>query len=181
MMVWRPAGGLSLAELLVSLAVLGLVLAGLFGILHSGVKAYGWGVGRVEAQQAARVALERMARELREAGYDPRGAGIQPVVAAAPSLVTFQRDLNGNGVVDPTRERVTFLVRAGESVLRRDAGGGAQPIIENVRRFGLTYFDSAGAPTTDPARVRSVLIRLEVGLAGPVAVMETQVSVRNNR
>src|SRR6266536_3622113 len=152
MMVWRPAGGLSLAELLVSLAVLGLVLAGLFGILHSGVKAYGWGVGRVEAQQAARVALERMARELREAGYDPRGAGIQPVVAAAPALVTFQRDLNGNGVVDPTRERVTFLVRAGESVLRRDA-----------------------------ARVRSVLIRLEVGLAGPVAVMETQVSVRNNR
>ncbi len=181
MMVWRPAGGLSLAELLVSLAVLGLVLAGLFGILHSGVKAYGWGVGRVEAQQAARVALERMARELREAGYDPRGAGIQPVVAATPALVTFQRDLNGNGVVDPTRERVTFLVRAGESVLRRDAGGGAQPIIENVRRFGLTYFDSAGAPTTDPARVRSVLIRLEVGLAGPVAVMETQVSVRNNR
>jgi len=181
MMVWRPAGGLSLAELLVSLAVLGLVLAGLFGILHSGVKAYGWGVGRVEAQQAARVALERMARELREAGYDPRGAGIQPVVAAAPALVTFQRDLNGNGVVDPTRERVTFLVRAGESVLRRDAGGGAQPIIENVRRFGLTYFDSAGAPTTDPARVRSVLIRVEVGLAGPVAVMETQVSVRNNR
>ncbi|PYO57824.1 MAG: hypothetical protein DMD83_07175 [Candidatus Rokuibacteriota bacterium] len=181
MMVWRPAGGLSLAELLVSLAVLGLVLAGLFGILHSGVKAYGWGVARVESQQAARVALERMARELREAGYDPRGAGIQPVVAAAPALVTFQRDLNGNGVVDPTRERVTFLLRAGESVLRRDAGGGAQPIIENVRRFGLTYFDSAGAPTTAPARVRSVLIRVEVGLAGPVAVMETQVSVRNNR
>ncbi len=181
MMVWRPAGGLSLAELLVSLAVLGLVLAGLFAILHSGLKAYGWGVGRVEAQQAARVALERMARELREAGYDPRGAGIQPIVAAAPALVTFQRDLNGNGVVDPTRERVTFLLRAGESVLRRDAGGGAQPIIEGVRRFGLTYFDSAGAPTTDPSRVRSVLIRVEVGLAGPVAVMETQVSVRNNR
>src|SRR2546426_516501 len=102
MMVWRPAGGLSLAELLVSLAVLGLVLAGLFALLHSGLQAYG-------------------------------------------------------------------------------GGGGAQPIIEGVRRFGLTYFDSAGAPTTDPSRVRSVLIRVEVGLAGPVAVMETQVSVRNNR
>ena len=179
MMVWRPAGGLSLAELLVSLAVLGLVLAGLFAILHSGLKAYGWGVGRVEAQQAARVALERMARELREAGYDPRGAGIQPVVAAAPALVTFQRDLNGNGVVDPTRERVTFLLRAGESVLRRDAGGGAQPIIDGVRRFDLTYFDRARAPTTDPSRVDSVRIQLEVGLTGPVAAMETQVSVRN--
>src|SRR6266849_3626258 len=117
MIVWRHATGLSLAELLVSLAVLGLVLAGIFGILHVSLKAHGSGAGRVEAQQAARVALERMVRELREAGYDPRGAGIQPVVAAAPALVTFQRDLNGNGVVDPTHERVTFLLRAGESVL----------------------------------------------------------------
>src|SRR6266852_3982305 len=115
MIVWRHATGLSLAELLVSLAVLGLV-----------------------------------------------GAGIQPVVAAAPALVTFQRDLNGNGVVDPTHERVTFLLRAGESVLRRDAGGGAQPIIDGVRRFDLTYFDRARAPTTDPSRVDSVRIQLEV-------------------
>src|SRR5207247_10559429 len=102
MMVWRPAGGLTLAELLVSLAVLGLVLAGLFTILHSGLKAYGWGVGRVEAQQAARVALERMARELREAGYDPRGAGIPPVGAAAPARVTLPRDPTGHGAVGPT-------------------------------------------------------------------------------
>ncbi len=181
MSAWRPAGGFSLAELLVSVAVLGLVLAGVFGILHSGLKAYGWGAARVQAQQSARVALERMAKELREAGYDPAGAGIQPVVVAAPALVTFQRDLNGNGVVDPTRERVTFLLRPGETVLRRDAGGGAQPIIEGVRRFSLTYFDRAGAPTTDPSRVASVRIQLGVGLAGPGAVMEAQASVRNHR
>ncbi len=68
MSVWRGADGVSLAELLVSLAVLGLVLAGGFGILHGALKAYGWGVERLEAQQAARTALERMAGELREAG-----------------------------------------------------------------------------------------------------------------
>ena len=74
-----------------------------------------------------RYALERMASELREAGYDPTAAGIAPVVVAEPTRVEFLRDMNGNGVIDPTRERVTYVLRAGESILRRDAGGGAQP------------------------------------------------------
>ena len=181
MRAWRSAEGVSLAELLIALAILGLVLACVFGALHDALTAYRWGAGRVEAQQSARVALERMAAELREAGYDPRGEGIQPIVVAAPALVTFQRDLNGNGVIDPTHERVTFVLRSGETTLRRDAGGGAQPIIDGVRRFRLTYFDRAGLPVTDPARVVSVRIHLEVGLTGPVAAMQTDVSIRNHR
>ena len=181
MRAWRSAAGVSLVELLISLAVFAPVLACVFGVLHGALTAYRWGAGRVEAQQSARVALERMAAEVREAGYDPRGAGIQPIVVAAPALVTFQRDLNGNGVVDPTRERVTFLLRSEETTLRRYAGGGAQPIIDGVRRFRLSYFDRAGLPVTDPARVASVRIHLEVGLTGPVAAMQTDVSVRNRR
>jgi hypothetical protein len=118
---------------------------------------------------------------LREAGYDPTGAGIAPIVTAAADRVTFQRDLNKNGVVDATSERVTFLLRAGESVLRRDAGAGAQPIAQGVRRLTLTYFDRAGVPTTDSARVASIRISLDVGLVGPRSLMETQVSLRNAR
>jgi type IV pilus assembly protein PilW len=177
----RPSDGFSLAELLVSLAVLGLLLAGTFGILHGGLRAYDWGSARVEAQQSARAALERMVTELREAGYDPMGAGIEPITVATPDGVTFQRDLNGNGVVDPTRERVTFVLRPGESVLRRDAGGGAQPLIEGVRRLRLTYFDRAGAPTTDASRVAAVRIHIEVGATGPTSIMETEVTIRNYR
>jgi type IV pilus assembly protein PilW len=173
--------GFSLAELLVSLAVLGLLLAGTFSILNGSLQAVGWGSARLAAQQSARVALDRMVKELRGAGYDPTSAGIAPIVAAAPTLVSFQNDLNGNGVVDPTRERVTYLLRPGESILRRDAGGCAQPIIEGVRRLVLTYFDRAGAPTTDPARVTLIRISVEVGLDGPKSIMETSVSVRNQR
>ena len=106
MAAWRLAHGFSLPELLVSLAVLGFLLAGIFGLLHGGIGAYSLGAARVEGQQAARVALERMVKELREAGYDPTGAGIAPIVTAAPDRVTFQRDLNKNGVVDATSERV---------------------------------------------------------------------------
>lgn len=179
MATWRLAPGYSLVELLVGTAVLGIVMAGVLGLLRSGVGAYGYGAARVEAQQSARVALARMERELREAGYDPHAAGIAPIVAAGPSLVTFQRDLDGNGVVNATRERVTFVLRQGETVLRRDAGSGGQPLIEGVRRFALTYFDPAGQPTTDPARVAAIRMHLEVGLTGPAAVMDAEVSLRN--
>ena len=104
---------------------------------------------------------------------------IAPVVLAEPTRVVFQRDLNGNGVVDPTRERVTYLLRPGETILRRDAGGGAQPVVEGVRGFRLTYLDRAGTPATDPAAVTAVRIRLEIGGDGAGVVMETQATLRN--
>lgn len=173
-----PAG-YSLVDLLVALAVGGGLMASTLTLLHLGLRAWVWGAARVEAQQSARYALERMAGELREAGYDPTVAGIAPVVLAEPTRVVFQRDLNGNGVVDPTRERVTYLLRPGETILRRDAGGGAQPVVESVRGFRLDYLDRAGAPTTDPAAVTAVRIRLEIGGADGGVVMETQATLRN--
>ncbi|HEV8531774.1 MAG TPA: prepilin-type N-terminal cleavage/methylation domain-containing protein [Methylomirabilota bacterium] len=175
----RRTAGYSLAELLVALGLLGLVMAATAMLLQSGLAAWGWGAGRVEAQQSARVALERMARELKEAGYDPTGAGFKVLLVAEPTRVVFQRDLNGNGVIDPTRERVTYLLRSGETTLRRDAGGGAQPIAEGVRRLALSYLDREGAATTDLGQVVSVRIELETGRARAEAIMATVVTLRN--
>lgn len=176
---WRADRGYSLVDLLVALAVGGGVLAASVTLLHLGLRAWVWGAARVEAQQSARYALERMASELREAGYDPTAAGIAPVVVAEPARVAFQRDFNGNGVVDPTRERVTYLLRAGESILRRDAGGGAQPVINGVRALRLTYLDREGVETTDPEAVIAVRVQLEVGGDGAGVLMETQATLRN--
>ena len=175
----RGSRGYSLVDMLVALAVGGGMLAASVTLLHLGLRAWVWGAARVEAQQAARYALERMASELREAGYDPTAAGFAPVVAAEPARVAFQRDVNGNGVIDPTRERVTYLLRAGESILRRDAGGGAQPVINGVRGFRLTYLDRDGAETTDPEAVIAVRVQLEVGRDGAGVLMETQATLRN--
>lgn len=175
----RGARGYSLVDMLVALAIAGGLMASTFTVLHLGLRAWVWGAARVEAQQSARYALERLAGELREAGYDPRVSGLAAVVVAEPVRVTLQRDLNGNGLVDPTRERVTYLLRPGESTLRREAGGGAQPVIERVRVFRLTYLDRAGAETTDPEAVIAVRIRLDVGESGAAVRMETQATLRN--
>ena len=66
----RADAGHSLIDLVVATAAMGLVMAGLLAILRSGTTTYRWGAARVEAQQSARAALERMATELRGAGYE---------------------------------------------------------------------------------------------------------------
>jgi Tfp pilus assembly protein PilW len=87
----RGSSGYSLVDLLVALAVGGGLMVSTVTLLHLGLRAWLWGAARVEAQQSARYALERMAGELREAGYDPTAAGIAPVVVAEPARVAFQR------------------------------------------------------------------------------------------
>ena len=177
------ARGFTLLEVLVAMAVGGLVIAGTLSLLLAGQGAYAAGEARAEAIQGARVGLERLATELRQAGYDPQGAGFAAIEVAEPERMTLLHDLNENGVIDPTRERVTYLLRG--TVLRREAGGGAQPLVEGVQRLSLTYYDREDRPTTEPARVASIGIVLEVARSAPTPltpiVMSTRVRLRNER
>ncbi|HXG15799.1 MAG TPA: hypothetical protein VNK50_06090 [Calidithermus sp.] len=149
---------MSLADLLVSLAVLGLLLGGLLGVLDEGQRLHAFSAARIESQQSARVALERMAREIRQAGRGRAGADFPALSVAEPIRLVLHFDLDGDGVIAGNGETVTWLLQG--RVLRRDAGGGAQPVINGVRTLRFTYFDDAGAPTTDPGAVRAVGIEL---------------------
>jgi len=172
--------GFALPELLVGLAVAGLVLLALTGLLQHGGQAYLDGTARLEAQQDARVALERLALELRGAGIDPRGTGFPPLVNPTPTGFTIQNDLNGDGVIAGNRERITYSLTG--RTLRRNAGGGAQPLIDDVEALTFAYLDAEGRPTWAPVEIRSVLIAITTGpeKAGAGAVtMTTQVRFRN--
>jgi Tfp pilus assembly protein PilW len=172
--------GFALAELLVVLAVAGLVLLALTGLLQQGGQAYLDGTARLEAQQDARVALERLGRELREAGIDPRGTGFPPLVNPAPTGFTIQNDLNGDGAIAGNRERITYSLTG--RTLRRNAGGGAQPLIDDVEALTFAYLDADGRPARVPGEIRSVLIAITTGPEKPRAgavTMTTQVRFRN--
>ncbi len=149
---------MSLAELLTSLAVLGLVLAAALTLLDEGQRVYTFGAARVEAQQSARAALDRMAREIRQAGWS-RGAQPFPALSVAePTRLVLHLDVDGDGVIAGNGETVTWLLRG--RVLRRNAGGGAQPVINGVRHLEFRYRDAHGRPTTVPDEVRAVEITL---------------------
>lgn len=153
-----------LAELLASIALVGLMMAGLFVLADQAQRAYAVGSATVASQQNARVALARLAADLRGAGAGPLGA-FEAIAVAEPERVVLQSDLDGDGRIASSGERITWLLRAG--VLRRDAGGGAQPFVGDVRAFALGYLDLHDQPTRVPGDVRTVTVTLTTGVGDP--------------
>jgi prepilin-type N-terminal cleavage/methylation domain-containing protein len=79
--------GFTLAEMLVVCAIVGLVMASLLGLTMQGQQAYWFGTTQVDGQQTVRVALERMAKEMREAGYEPLPGETDPT--ACPNATNY--------------------------------------------------------------------------------------------
>lgn len=175
---------MTLAELLVACALLALVLSGTFAVLDQGHQAYAFGAARVESQQSARAALSRIAYDVRVVAGGG-SADFPPIAEAQAHRLVLQYDKNRDGRIAGSGETITW--RLDGTILRRDAGGGGQPVINGVRELTLTYFDAAGASTTTPAAVRSVGIRITTmpdhaprlrdGSIG--ATVATRVRVRN--
>lgn len=79
--------GFTLAEMLVVCAIVGLVMASLLGLTMQGQQMYWFGTTQVDGQQTVRVALERMAKEIREAGYEPLPGETDPT--ACPNATNY--------------------------------------------------------------------------------------------
>jgi type II secretory pathway component PulJ len=176
---------LRLTDLLVALALAGLLVSGTYLLLDQGQRTYAIGAARVEVQQSTRLAVERLAAELRGAGFSRAATRFAAVAVAEPTRVTIQHDVDGDGLVGGSGERITYLLRG--QTLRRDAGGGAQPVIDGVERLEFTYFDAHRRPTTQPDAVRTVVISLSArpthagsaAAAAVVATVTTEVRLRN--
>ena len=172
---------MTLHEMLVAIAVGGVVLATTYATLEQGLRTHAVGAARVETQQAARSALERLAQEIRYAGRGTRWTGAV-IAVAEPSRLVLANDLDGDGTTSARGERITWQLVG--SVLRRNSGtgAGAQPVINGVRAFELRYFDVDGVPTTNVVAVRTVEIALTTEPAGPESSLAqgivTQVSTR---
>jgi len=79
--------GFTLAEMLVVCAIVGLVMASLLGLVMSGQQAYWFGTTQVDGQQTVRVAMERMVKDIREAGYEPLAPETDPT--ACPNATNY--------------------------------------------------------------------------------------------
>ena len=171
---------MTLTELLVTLALVGMLATATLGLLEQGQRAWATGAARAESQQSARVALARLVADVRAAGFG--GDAFDAVAIAEPERVVLQQDLDGDGAIAASGERVTW--RLAGSILRRDAGGGAQPVANGVRALALRYFDAHGVATTTPHEVRSVVVVLTTVPEGAVAAtptttVSTRVRLRN--
>jgi hypothetical protein len=172
-----------LADLLVAMAVFGVVSAGMFTMLQEGLRVYTVGASRAESQQSGRIAVERLAGEIRAAGLGPPPAAFPAIAVAESTRIVLHHDLDGDGVIAGSGETITWRLTG--ATLRRDAGGGAQPVIDGVRSFALDYLDASGHAAVTAAEARMVVITLvteaawELADRSVVTTYSTRVRLRN--
>lgn len=192
----RNERGYTLAEMLVSAAVIALVLAGLLSLLMSGQQSYTAGAGRAEAQQSARLVMERMVREIRTAGHDPLGTAAFAAVTALGGGTGFilRNDWNGNGVIEvgitqlidgvARGEQITYTF-AGTTLTRQESAvdGAAVTVTDRVSSAVLAYLDAndtvVGTPSgVNAANIRTVQLDITTQPDFTTAGTVTQVAVR---
>jgi type IV pilus assembly protein PilW len=163
--------GFTLVELMMSVLIFGLVMAGVFTAYRSQQRSQTAQEAVADMQQNIRAAMVMMSQDIREAGCDPTSLSGAGVVVATPGLFQFTRDIAGdpvnpnqaNGSLADPNENVTYgfsvandagrdgIADAGVAELGRDTGGGFQPIAENISAIEFNYMlDDGVTITTTP-------------------------------
>ncbi|MEB2284657.1 MAG: hypothetical protein B6D46_01420 [Polyangiaceae bacterium UTPRO1] len=183
-----PARGMTLVELLVGM-MLGLVATAALGVvLRAGLAASLRAGADAEVAIETAAAVDQLVRDLRSAGYDPRGAGFPAFRLTAADRVELQADLDGDGAIDGnSEERVAYRVAVASRSLQRIVGAQSLPILADVESSGLrlAWFDAAGnaldpddSATAEAARF--VAIEIAATPSGrPVARLHGGAQLRN--
>ena len=170
--------GFTLVEVLVAATMMFAVLFALYALFDVSVRAFGYGGDRIEAVGDARLALDRMGREVRAAyPYDltsepPRryllldpSDPTQPGVPGA-TRIAFGNETEGDRRIGAS-EVVGYYLSGHD--LKRSKGGSVQTLVDNVATNGLRFTPCSNADDcppemaiTDESEVRLVRIELAV-------------------
>ena len=170
------ASGFSLVELLVGIAFLSL-----FGLaVHQCCRALLLGArvfeAASEAQEAARLGVQLIVADAREAGFSPRGPLADGIQRAGPNVLAIARDLDGDGDLNDANERVSYQYAADRhAILRQQGDAPPQPLLGDLDDDGLVfgYLGSDGSPlpasageldAEQRARIRRIAIELRIAI-----------------
>ncbi len=151
----RP--GFSLLEMLVVLTIFLTILLAVYTVYDVSQANYVTNTRRWDTQSQARIALERLGRELRMAGYNSPIRVGDPLVIATNDTISIHADLgDGNGL-----RYITYSLRdcAGQvgTILYRNTSTttfcGGDPFIEGVTNLTFTFYGNSNIaiPSTGPA------------------------------
>ena len=147
----RKNSGVTLTELLIALALTGIVSGAIYNIFISQGRAYTIQSEVAEMQQNLRAGIFMMEREIRMVGYDPTRAADAEILTAAPGHLEFTADLNGDGDTDDPNEHMIYThydtdADGTSDALGRDdvnSGAGNQLLAENIDELNFVYLDGS--------------------------------------
>ena len=163
--------GFSLIEMMVAMAVLGLIVLGLVTFFTGGTRSWVTGQHQLEAQRNARLSMDRMVKEIRE------GKNIGSGSETSITVLVPHFDVDGNIDSDYT---VTYAL-IDDTTIQRDAN----PLIENVLTGEaiFKYYNNSDTEVTSPdATISKIHINLKVDVDKddyPDITLNTDVNLRN--
>lgn len=150
-MTLRRQRGFTLVELILAMGMLSITLGAFYSVYRMQTRSLKSQDDRLEAQQTARVALEFMVREMRNAGYNPANttsgnncgdgvAGTPGIITASATTFHFSYDADGDGHCSSTGENIKYDFNAA-NVTRAVDGGAAESITDgNTNNLLFIYY-----------------------------------------
>ena len=111
--------GYTLVELMIVVAIVGVVAAAIFGVYQVSTQVYTRSASLEDAQLGARAGLERMVTELRLIGAfwtGATGAGTA-ITAATATSITFMADVTGDTVTGGAETTTTAAIASGSTTV----------------------------------------------------------------
>jgi prepilin-type N-terminal cleavage/methylation domain-containing protein len=175
--VVREESGFSLPEMLVTIVIMMVVFFALYSIFDMSIRLFNVSNDKVEATENARLGLEKMEREIRQAyPYDKSDEATDylfPPGGFATDSMTFGNDLDGDYTINSATEEVTYSLSAGSPATLLRNG---EPMVEFVQdvddlenpcvgqALTFEYMDEAGDLVADEESIQMVRIALEVAV-----------------
>jgi type IV pilus assembly protein PilW len=162
--------GFTLVEIMVALALAGIVMASIYTAFLSQQRSY-LAQEQVSAmQQNIRAGLNMLTREIRMAGFDPTANAGATISAATVDSITFSMDQNEDEDTDigDAGENITYSLYIAEDGLQklgRKNPNINQAVAENIEELEFFYTLADGTKTTTPsaaelAKIKSVQISI---------------------
>ena len=182
----QDQAGFTLPEMLMTIMIMIVVLFALYNIFDMSLRVFSFGNDKVEAVENARLAMERMEREIRSAAPQDKAGGDGRVILSTVSSpshteISFGNDLNKDRKVQ-ANEVITYSQNG--SALQRGLGAnpsGAETLAEPLRADGLKfyYLKGDGTPASSEGQVGIVRLEIAVDVRGRVQNLQTDVALRN--
>jgi len=165
--------GFTLIELMIVVVILGLITLGAVTFFGGGMRSWISGQFQLAAQRDARIALDRMVKEIREGDEINDNSDSDTIIV----------DYN---ILSKDTLTYSWSGTPGHSLTRKSGAGTSAPFLDNVHQLTFTYLNQAGVEMTNESNASKVLINLQVDLDGdaltggnPDIILDTKVNLRN--
>ena len=149
----RAPRGFTMLEALIASTIFLIVMAAVYTVYDAGEASYNRGTRKWDVQSQARVAMERISREVRMAGYASPDKLTDPVVIATNDTLSLHADTDGTGAKYITYSRRDCSGNVGKTLYRNVSTTtfcGGEPFIEGVSSLTFAYYELNNVPLPYP-------------------------------